>query len=672
MQALLMLAAVISTGPSAMDFVADPADVGFEMFPAGELVLMPGGASPFQQGDPSLPGVGYSLVLPQGTSLASVEVEELASVELPGIHRIHPVLPLPLCHPMPSVVPRSDAYSGGPFPAEPIQGLHNGTKTGYRIGSFSFVPFRWDPITGRLNLITEATLTPVVADDPQVSQITVTQGQAQVARRALERFVRNPGMLEEYAPPMRQNRGTPWVVIADQEHQETLQPLIDLRQSTHGAKFVSTQWIYANCQGRDTQEQIRNYLKDAYENDGLVYALIVGDYGETTRHSAVAIGSNTLNSTADLYYSDLDGDWDLDGDSKFGEIQDAVDYYSDIYTGRFSTDIPSRLQTIVEKTVAYETQSPGGEWMTTALLCGAGLWVDDPPGYWGSFVCDSIGTRIPSGWTVHKLYETYDAHPVNQIDLLNQGVSYSSLNGHGNQYGVYWYNPPLMGMVTTSNYAELENSDMPVVFHSMACHPGHLEEPACIAERLMFWPDGGGIAVMFNSHWGIGTPPAFGPSEWLELYFAEVLLQDEEFELGVAHSVSKDEFYANVTISYQRWILQENNFLGDPALRFIAGQTGIHEGHEGPGDGRPALLTPRPNPANTSCSVGYAMPETAASRLMVYDISGRVVATPFSGELGQGSGSLELDVSQLPTGCYRVVLASPAGAASTPLIVLRH
>lgn len=672
MQALLMLAAAISIGPSTIDFVADPADVSFEAYPSGELVVLPGGASPFQQGDPSLPGVGYSLVLPQGTSLLSVDVEVLGSVELPGTHLIHPVLPLPLCHPMPSVAPRSDAYSGGPFPADPVQGLHNGSKTGYRIGSFCFVPLRWNPTTGRLRLITEATLTPVVADDPQVSQITVTRNQAQVARRALERFVRNPGMLDEYAPPTRQNRGVPWVVIADQEHQETLQPLLDLRQSTHGAEFVSTQWIYANCQGRDTQEQIRNYLKDAYENHGLVYALIVGDYGETTRLSGLTIGSNTLNSTADLYYSDLDGDWDLDGDSKFGEIHDAVDYYSDIYTGRFSTDVPSRLQTIVEKTVAYETQSPGGEWMTTALLCGAGLWVDDPPGYWGSFVCDSIDTRIPSGWTVHKLYETYDAHPVNQIDLINQGVSYSSLNGHGNQYGVYWYNPPLMGMVTTSNYAELENTDMPVVFHSMACHPGHLEEPACIAERLMFWPDGGGIAVMFNSHWGIGTPPSFGPSEWLELYFAQVLLQDEEFELGVAHSVSKDEFYANVTISYQRWILQENNFLGDPALRFIAGQTGIEEGHEGPGDGRPALLAPRPNPASTSCAVGYAMPETAASRLMVYDISGRVVATAFSGELNQGSGSLELDVSQLPTGCYRVALLSSAGAASTPLVVLRR
>ena len=667
--ALLLMALALQAGP--LSFSADPSHVRIVPFMDGEAVTMPGGAPAFEPGDPHLPGVTYSLALPQGTQLVDVEVEVLSSVELPGVHEIAPVVAHPLSRPIPAVAYRSDAYGSGTFPERLVGRMDTGSKTGFRIGSFCFTPVSWDQDTGRLHLVTEARLTPVIAADPDAPVLELTELQIRTAKRGLEEIVENPGMLTEYAPMQSGIRGTPWVVIADEAHQETLQPLIDLRETTHGASFVSTQWICASCEGRDTQEQIRNYLKDSYENDGLVYALIVGDYGETTRLSSLTLGGSTMNATADLYYSDLDGDWDLDGDSQFGELSDAVDYYSDIYTGRFSTDVPSRLETMVEKAVAYETESPEGPWSTTALLAGAGLWVDDPPGYWGSFVCDSIDTRIPDSWTVHKLYEDYESQPNNQIELYNQGVSYSSVNGHGNAGGIYWYYQPSTGIVTNSNYSDLTNQDMPVVFHSIACHPGHLENLACIAERLMFWPDGGAIAVMFNAHWGIGTPPAFGPSEWLELYFADVLFAQQQYELGVAHALSKDQFWAEVSITWQRWILQENNYLGDPALRFVAGQTGVGGGEPGPGTGRLALGAPHPNPATGSCALGYSAPQTVRASLVVYDMAGRVVSRAFSGELAAGEGALGLDVSHLPSGCYRAVLTSPEGMASTPLLVLR-
>jgi hypothetical protein len=671
MQICAMLLAAFTLQTGALSFSAHPAELQIVSFMEGEAVTMPGGAPAFEPGDPHLPGVTYSLVLPQGEQLVDVEVEVLSSVELPGVHEIAPIVAQPLSQPVPAAACRSDAYGSGTFPDCLVRSIYTGTKTGFRIGTFCFTPVSWDQDTGRLHLVTEARLTPVIAADPDAPVLQLSELQIQTAMRGLEVVVENPGMLGEYAPPESGVRGTPWVVVADEAHQETLQPLTDLRETTHGASFVSTQWVYASYDGRDSQEQIRNYLKDAYENDGLVYALIVGDYGETTRLSSLTLGGNTMNATSDLYYSDLDGDWDLDGDSLFGELGDGVDYYSDIYTGRFSTDVPSRLQTMVEKAVAYETAAPEGPWSTTALLAGAGLWVDDPPGYWGSFVCDSIDTRIPDSWTVHKLYEDYESHPDNQMELYNQGVSYSSVNGHGNASGIYWYYPPSTGIVTSSNYSELTNQDMPIVFHSIACHPGHLENIACIAERLMFWPDGGAIAVMFNAHWGIGTPPAFGPSEWLELYFADVLFAQQQYELGVAHALSKDQYWAGVSITWQRWIMQENNYLGDPALRFVAGQTGVGGGGSGQDPRRLALGAPHPNPASESCAIGYSSPETVRARLVVYDMAGRVVSEAFSGELAAGEGALGLDVSRLPSGCYRAVLESPGGTVSSPLLVLR-
>ncbi|MCK5035322.1 MAG: T9SS type A sorting domain-containing protein [Candidatus Sabulitectum sp.] len=666
-----VLLAFVSVQSEDLYFFIEAEDVSFIPFRGEESVYIPGGSSPFAQGDPSLPGIGYSMVIPQGTYLESVQVEVLSEVELPGIISVAPVITVPLNQPIPACIPHSVSYSRGVFPLDAVQHINTGNKTGFRIASFSYVPFVWNPPTGKLSLVTSARLTPVLASVTDVQRLTLSETQLRTAIAALGSVVQNPEMLETCVPEVTDVvDGAPWVVIADSVHESTIQPLVDLRSVTHGSAFISTQWIYDNYDGYDTQEQIRNYLVDAYQNQGLVYALIVGDFGETTRISSLNIGGNIMDSVADLYFSDLDGSWDLDGDHLYGEYSDGLDYYSDIYVGRFSTDVPARLATMVAKTVAYETDPLPGSWQTTALLAGAGLWVDDPPGYWGSFVCDSIDSRIPESWTVHKLYEDYSAHPNNQIDLYNQGVSYSSLNGHGNAGGVYWYFDPPKEIVTTSNYYDMTNSGMPVVFHSMACHPGHLQNIACIAERLMIWPDGGSIAVMYNSHWGIGTPPAFGPSEWLELFFAEVLLQDEQYEIGVAHGVSKDEFKANVSISMQNWILQENNLLGDPALMFIAGQMGIEEEEGNPSVTTPVIYAPSPNPVSSTCAVNYTMPASGTATIAVYDISGRIAAMVHQGILSAGQGSLSFDASSLPSGCYSFVINSEAGSAFSQMLVL--
>jgi hypothetical protein len=662
---------LLSVQTADISFTIDPSAVDVIPFRGEEVVCIPGGASPFASGDPALPGISYSLVIPQGTLLEDVEIVVQSKIDLPGTYRIAPVLSIPLNEVIPVIIPHSENYSRGVFPAAAIHDIRTGNKTGFRIASFNYVPFTWDPYTGILSLVTSAQLTPVISPASDAPSLTLSDNQVRIAREALESIVRNPEMLAAFAPEVTGGvDGAAWVVIADESHQATLQPLVDLRASTHGSEFVSTQWISANYTGRDTQEQIRNYLKDAYENDGLVYALIVGDYGPTTRISGLTLGGTTMNSVADLYYSDLDGSWDEDGDNIFGELSDGVDYYSDIYTGRFSTDMPARLAKMVERTVAYETTAPEGAWRTTALLAGAGLWPDPAPGYWGSFICDSIDTRIPDSWTVHKLYETYESHPNDQISLYNQGVSYSSPTGHGFDGGVYWYYNPPTDIISAANYSDLTNDDMPIVFHSIACLAGNLQNVACIAERLMFAPSGGAIAVMFNSNNGYGSPPNMGASEWLELFFAEVLFVDQQNEIGVAHSISKDEFRANVSVSMQTWILQENNLLGDPALRFIAGQTGIEEEEGGASEAAPLISTPSPNPVNGTCAIGFSMPSAGTAEITVYDVSGRTAAVVYSGNLNAGLGSVSFNTSTLPVGCYSVVISSQTGSASTRMMVL--
>ena len=663
---------LMSVQASDISFSIDPDVVEVTEFRGEDVLSIPGGASPFVDGEPGLPGVRYSMVIPQGTFLEDVEVEVLSKVDLPGFFDVAPVLSVPLNQQIPFVIPHSNSYNNGVYPATAIQGINTGNKTGFRIASFTYVPFTWDPGTRVLSLVTSANLLPVTAPCTDAPQLSLSNMQVRTAASALESIVYNTEMIEAYSPEINSGvDGAPWVVIADEDMQTTLQSLIDHRATTHGSAFISTQWIYENYTGRDTQEQIRNYLKDAYENQGLVYALIVGDYGETTRISGLQISTNVLNSVADLYFADLDGTWDADNDNRFGELSDGVDYYTDVYVGRYSSDVAARVQVMVNRTVAYETTAPAGDWQTTALFPAGGLFFSSSYDYWGSFICDTVDARIPSSWTVHKLYEDASGHPNNQIDLLNDGVSYCMPTGHGFENGIYWWDYAPEDMISTANYAGLTNNDMPPVFHSIACLAGSIKNVASIAERLMFRPQGGGVAIMFNSNNGYGAPPNMGASEWLELFFAEALFVDEWYEIGVAHGISKDEFKANVSISMQTWVLQENNLLGDPALRFIIGQNGIEDTEGNPSIITPAISAPSPNPVNGTCAVNFTMPAAGTATIAVFDLSGRIAATVHQGVLSEGQGSLSFDASTLPSGCYSLVINSATGSASTQMLVLR-
>jgi len=669
---------MLHAGEIFVDFVLEPGDFELGRFGGRDVIHLNGGSIATDEGLPCIPGISYSFLIPQGTSIEMVDVEILASTELEGRYNLIPVQYVPIGAESSLLAGEDPSIfsSDEPFPETAIVSVRSGNKTGFRLGSFCFVPFVYRPLSGKLSVITSARLTIEYTPDPEVRTLALTPMQIEKAANGLTNVVGNPSMLRTWAPVSNGGTDGPsWIVVADSSLQSILEPLVTHRQETAGsAEFVSLQWIYDNVTGVDTQEQIRNHFVESFENQGLVYALIVGDFGETARISSFQAGPYTLNTTADLYFSDLDYNWDMDYDGLYGEGDDGIDYYSDIYVGRFSSDDPEDIEVMVEKTLTYETSAPTGDWRTTAILAGAGLWPEND--YWGSFVCDSIANRIPGDWTVHKLYEDPYGHPNNQIELINEGASYMTPQGHGNQAGVYWYYQPLNHIITNSNYTDMTNTDMLPVFHSMACLSGKLQVSSCAAENLMSHPDGGAIAVMFNSNFGWGSPPNMGSSEMLELYFADELFTNNQNEIGVAHALSKDvlTYYANSNYDY--WVIQENNLFGDPALLFAAGQTGIESPEPGMNPGLPVISTPVPNPSSSQSVFAFYSPTTGEATISVFDITGRMVRSLHSGLLQAGSGSIAFNGRSesgelLPAGCYTVRIASESGFASTRMVIIR-
>lgn len=656
-------------------FSLDQDQIQISRWMGWDVVSIPGGVVPFMEGDPSIQGLPYTLVLPQGTSISGVSLDVRENLVLPGRFDLAPVSHNILSQPLRMAEPSSVYFSQGPFPASPVEETSSGNRSGYRLGSFVLVPFSYDPLTGELSVITSADVTVECEQDGEALPMSLTGRQYSVSSRAVASLVDNPGMLDSFSPGVRPDTDDDpiWVAIGDSSLSEILQPLVDHRNIYTGeAQFVPVDFITDNYSGYDTPEMIRNYLKDQYENHSLIYALLVGDYGETTRISNLTYDSNVLDDVIDHYYIDLDGTWDGDGDHLYGEVNDGIDYYSDIYVGRFCSYSPTFIQTMVEKTIAYETTEPEGDWSTTALLVGAGLW---PPNYWGSFICQDIALYIPGDWTVEKLYEDLSGHPNNQIDVINEGCSYAAIQGHGSWAGIYWYDYEPTEIIATTNYSQMTNIDMLTVFHSMACMAGELTTGACLAERLMLSPFGGSIAVMFNSSYGWGTPPARGPSEWLELTFADQLLEQEVYQIGIAQCNAKDQIQPLTYVPLIDWVTQENNLLGDPALTFIIGQTGIGE-QPGQLPPQPTMQTPAPNPMSSGCSVAYDLPSAGDFSMMVYDLTGRAVRSLHSGYLPQGQGSIWFDGTgesgrQLPPGVYSVVINGTSGADAVNIVIAR-
>ena len=77
---------LLSVQAADISFSLDPADVEFTDFHGEEVLYLPGAASPFESGEPGLPGISYSMVIPQGTILEDVQVQVLSTVALPGLH----------------------------------------------------------------------------------------------------------------------------------------------------------------------------------------------------------------------------------------------------------------------------------------------------------------------------------------------------------------------------------------------------------------------------------------------------------------------------------------------------------------------------------------------------------------------------------------------------------
>jgi hypothetical protein len=278
---------------------------------------------------------------------------------------------------------------------------------------------------------------------------------------------------DEPITPSKINNDYDMVIIAPTKFKLHLRPLITHKQLMGVKTYIKTiESIYKEYEGRDKPEQIKYFIKDAKETQGITYVLLVGglksyinatdreDCNQGSTDWYVPVRYTNLHhgyeggTISDLYYSDLYRinqttqeqefeDWDSNGDNIFADNmvyeEDVLDLYPDVYYGRLACRNVLEVKVMVFKIIRYEILPyHNAPWFRTMLAMGGKtfrFYQDQPDGEW---LCDlSLENMEDIVDKPVRLFVTHNGtgkpRPIPQdiIKEFSKGAGFALFQGHG-------------------------------------------------------------------------------------------------------------------------------------------------------------------------------------------------------------------------------------------------
>jgi hypothetical protein len=333
------------------------------------------------------------------------------------------------------------------------------------------------------------------------------------------------------------------VVIGPAEYNSQISPLI-----THKigkgvtSKFVSLDEIYGGtyfpATGRDSQEKIKYFIKNAIENWLTVYVLIVGGSSKVpVRDTHVYIASDPEYGdevfASDLYYADIYNgtggfcSWDSNNNNIFGEYHwldqtDAVDLHPDVYLTRLPATSGSQVTACVNKIKTYEN-TPGYQqsWFTNLVLVGGDSFPDSGTVDEGEFSNQKVAD-VMTGFAPDKIWASNGklsgwapTGVANIKGAINTGCGFVAFDGHGNT-GIWathphddfstWLPTPAMG-IKSSDIQTLSNSNKLPIVTVVACSTAKFAaDTNCFNWAFLYNSNGGAIGTFGCTGLGYGSP----------------------------------------------------------------------------------------------------------------------------------------------------------------------
>lgn len=579
---LLMLTSVALAGEVVVDYRFDRPEID-QITVAGEtfdVITMENAPVGGQIGQPALPARSARILLPPGAVVEDVEVVASDARLLGDGYYIVPVeKPYKLSEPPTTIaVPEPDFAiygSSAAFPSSRSEVVGTQVLRGYQVLVLKLQPVQYVPTTGELSYHEELTVRVTTSETGDLAESL--RGMADDESVIVQK-VDNPDMASAYrGMGMSTSRAYDMLIITTPSLAASFQPLKDFHDTTG----ILTEIHTTDDVGSTNPDDVRDYIRDRYLADGIQYVIIGADddiIPAKNLYVASWEGSGAEIETAmptDLYFACLDGTYNYDGDSNWGEPTDGegggdVDLMAEVWIGRCAAGTTTEVDRFVSKTIQYITST--GDYLQNVLMVGEYLGFGGVSEYAKGMMlqivdgssADGYSTvGIPSDvYTVDGLYEQDYTWPQSDLtNRINDGVHVINHLGHGSpDYAMKLYDTDVIG--------DLTNTDHCFVY-SQTCLAGHFDGTDCWAEYMNIKTDAGAFAVVMNARYGWGSNYSTdGPSQRFDREFWDAVFSTSEGKarLGPANHDSKEDNIYRINESCMRWVTYELTLFGDPTV----------------------------------------------------------------------------------------------------------
>lgn len=559
----------------------------------------------FRAGRPDLPWVAERVELPEGQRVTGVEVLDIRTEVAAHGARIAPALVLsPGLGPTERTKPDARYFAAAVAQPEEIVGLgEQGGMRGHNVAMLRVSPARWNPATGELERVTSVRvrLTLDSGAEPMVPRERIVRAwedeplpsgvpsKAMAAALAAGEPSSKGGAEPFRAQQVPSVLGSPvaYVIITSDALAPTFQALADWKTAcglpavVRTTSFIQQQYPSA----ADDAERIRLFIRDAYSRWGTKWVLLGGDTDIIPTRQAITYFYGGESIATDLYFSCLDGNWNADGDSVYGEAYvspndpgDAADLMPEVYVGRAPVITVTDAQTFVNKSLQYE-KTPLGAYEHTWLMFAEVLFPQpwtypDQTQLDGAELCEGLlpltdqepGIHVArlyqnytdGRWRPGSLPETYAA----VMDSLNAGPGIALHIGHGYRNVMEIGD----GALVNADVQSLHNGNKLFNLYAINCTSSAIDFP-CIGEEFLRNPNGGAVSSVGSTRFDF---PSAGGSYQYE-YF-RMFIEDSVDAVGELQAKQKQPFVAFSTYDgVHRWTQMTLILLGDPELHMWRG-----------------------------------------------------------------------------------------------------
>ncbi|MDD3626006.1 MAG: C25 family cysteine peptidase, partial [bacterium] len=545
---LFIFTGIIFAGVLTKEINFKDSDLLFQKRGDYDVIKIKGGNFERVPGKPLIPYKTVFISVPDGFKPESVKVINSSFTYLPQVYALFPSqkqVPIMTGEKgdTPEFIKMEEIYKNSiaAYPDKMVESTNPGYLAGHCIYGINVYPISYLPKTGQVKFYHSIQVEVTYSlDGKKTRPINHRNSRTELQfQSVLKTLVINPqevefnsmglikessiqkGEIPDNTKPFLSPGEVDYVIITDPAYETNFQPLADWKTKKGiPTQIVTTDWLYANYTGTDNAEKIRNFIIDAYTNWGTQWILLGGDTDIIPERPAYAMTcgagyyADEDDIPCDLYFSDLDGDWNANANTVYGELDDNIDMYPDVYVGRAPVDSASEVQAFVNKVLNYE-KNPELDYQLRVSFVGA--YLDSYPTD-GGIAKDTIDTEsFPSRFDpISKFYENNGTLSyTNVMNALTAGQNLFNHNDHCNEY-VMGLGPDELSLTDMDN---LTNSNRFTVLYSIGCWAAALDRDA-IAEHFVVNPNGGGIFVG-NSRYGWYSPlnPGNGTSDLFDREF---------------------------------------------------------------------------------------------------------------------------------------------------------